>query len=231
MIIIASNKQNCIKEFEKELNKDSEKVFTIYIDDGLKHSLIIKNDYIVKRTYLTNKNNALDTLIKAFEILPDEMFYCLNDKTHGITIDTREEKEMKENDYYELKLSDVTITPDEMEKFSNDVTETFKKKIAEHYAMNPLIGIDYLNGVTEAAAYGFNYGCQLVIDKIFENAKMPEKKDNHKPNKLTAENKSKLLAMLDTFVARPTPEELENEKVNLTYGELAELIEELFSVG
>jgi len=110
MIIIAADKKKCIEEFEKELNRDSGKTYTIYIDDGLKHSIIINNDFIVKRTYLTDKDNAIDTLIKAFEILPDELLYCLNDKAHGITIDIRkEEKEMKEKDYYELELPTKSV--------------------------------------------------------------------------------------------------------------------------
>lgn len=262
-----------------------------FIEDIPKNSRMIVKDY--------PENNENPYILKNTTKI---IGFCVDEKKEG-------KEEMKnEKDYYELKLSDITVTPDDMEKFSESVTSTFKKKIAEHMGMNPLIGMDYLNGVTEAAAYGFSYAVDLLTNRLFEKARKPERYDfiavpvgkektnnraifipdkmlehdkkmvnrllednkemyrflgegyngkyifpekplfdklfpiiikydrpiaeeTKKPNKLTAENKSKLLAMLDTFVARPTPEELKNEKITLTYAELEELIQELFSVG
>lgn len=155
----------------------------IFVDDGLTKGITVEESNIdglhIKRTYFTSYTSALDVLNDIFDTVNIKDMYCIDDG--GIKLQIRkvkEEKEMKnEKDYYELKLSDITVTPDDMEKFSESVTSTFKKKIAEHMGMNPLIGMDYLNGVTEAAAYGFSYAVDLLTNRLFEKAKKPERYD------------------------------------------------------
>lgn len=158
----------------------------------------------------------------------------LFDKLNAIVGQYNTKEEKANRDYHLSHLPDITVTPDDMEAFSANVAKHFKKDIAEHMAMNPLIGIDFMNAVTSASAYGFDYAVELLTNRIFEKTKKPE----IKPKKMTAENKKRLLAMVevmpkikDDFIARPTPEELKTMQVTLTYDELAELIEELFSIG